>query len=154
MSCFGEAIFIAPVIQIKYHDASCTRLTKIKKGDWIDLYAEEEIIIKKGHFGLVNLGVVIKLPEGYEAHLAPRSSTFKTWGIIQANSVGVVDESYCGENDVWKFPAIAFKRNVIIHKGDKICQFRIMKKMPEVVLIEVAEMDNENRGGFGSTGTV
>ena len=100
---------------------------------------------------IISLGISMKLPEGYEAHIVPRSSTFKKWGILQTNGIGIIDESYCGENDVWKFPALAM-RSTTIFKGDRICQFRIMPKMPEVVFTEVEQMNDLDRGGFGSTG--
>ena len=94
----------------------------------------------------------MKLPDGYEAHLAPRSSTFKTWGIIQTNSIGVVDNSYSGNNDIWKMPVYA-TRDTVINVNDRICQFRIMSKMPVVDVEEVDNLEGPDRGGFGSTGT-
>lgn len=128
-----------------------TPLKKIEKGDWIDVRAYETISLKKGDFRLIPLGFAIELPQGYEAHLAPRSSTFKKWGIIQVNSVGVVDESYKGDNDMWMMPIYA-TRDVIIQKNDRIAQFRIMKKQPEIEFIEVETLGNEDRKGFGSSG--
>lgn len=139
-------------IQILYHDADIVRIEKIAQGDWIDLRAAERVELKTGDFRLISLGVSMRLPAGYEAHIAPRSSTFKKWGILQANSVGVVDESYCGESDLWMMPVYA-TRDTVIEKNDRICQFRIIPKMPEVELIETDHLDGENRGGFGSTGT-
>ena len=123
-----------------------------KRSDWIDLRASEDVVMKKGDFALIPLGVVIKLPKGYEALLLPRSSTFKTWGILQVNSMGVFDETYCGDNDVWLFPALAM-RDTVIHKGDRICQFRIMEHQPNFDFVEVETMNCEDRGGIGSTGT-
>ena len=111
--------------QIKYHNEEIEKIKKIDKGDWIDLRAAEKVELKQGEFALISLGVSMKLPDGYEAHLAPRSSTFKTWGIIQTNSIGVVDNSYSGNNDIWKMPAYA-TRNTVINVHDRICQFRIM----------------------------
>lgn len=138
------------LIHYKYEDQP--RITYHEKGDWIDLYAVEDVYFKEGDFKLIDLGVIIKLPSGYEAHIAPRSSTFKTWGILQTNSVGVVDESYCGPEDWWRFPALAMKETVV-RKGDKICQFRIMRKMDKPNIIEVdSAVDRVSRGGFGSTG--
>ena len=107
--------------------------------------------MKANTFALIPLGVGMILPEGYEAHLAPRSGTFKNYGIIQTNHVGVIDESYCGNNDEWKYPAYAL-RDTVIHKGDRICQFRIMEKQPEIEFVEVAALKDKDRGGFGSTG--
>ena len=138
-------------IRIKYHDEELEKIEKITQGDWIDLRAAERVELKTGDFRLISLGVSIQLPKGYEAHLAPRSSTFKKWGILQANSVGVVDESYCGEGDIWRMPVYA-TRDTIIEKNDRICQFRIVEKMPEVELIPVDYLDGPDRGGFGSTG--
>lgn len=138
-------------IKIKYHDTEIEKIKKIKVGDWIDLRAAESVKIKKGEFKIISLGVSMQLPEGYEAHIAPRSSTFKNFGIMCANSFGIIDESYCGDNDIWRFPAIALRKTKI-NKGDRICQFRIVKKMPEVEFIEVETLGNPDRGGIGSTG--
>ena len=138
-------------IRIKYFCKDIERVTKIEKGDWIDLRAAETVEMAKDSFALIPLGVGMILPEGYEAHLAPRSSTFKNFGIIQTNHVAVIDESYCGDNDEWKYPAYAL-RDTIIRKGDRICQFRIMKKQPELEFIEVDALKDTDRGGFGSTG--
>ena len=124
---------------------------RISVGDWIDLRAAEDVNLKAGEFKLISLGVSMKLPEGYEANVVPRSSTFKKWHIIQTNSFGVIDSAYCGPNDIWKFPAYA-TADTVIHKNDRICQFRINKTMP-VVKFEEVELTGENRGGFGSTGT-
>ena len=107
--------------------------------------------MKAGDFRLISLGVSMKLPEGYEAHIVPRSSTYKHWGIIQANHMGVVDNSYCGDNDIWKFAAIAI-HDTMIYKNDRICQFRIEKKQPEFDFEEVDYLEDPDRGGFGSTG--
>ncbi|OCB99155.1 dUTP diphosphatase [Bacillus amyloliquefaciens] len=139
-------------IKIKYSDDTQTRISKIEQGDWIDLRAAEDVTIKKDEFKLIPLGVAMELPEGYEAHVVPRSSTYKHFGIIQTNSMGVIDESYKGDNDFWFFPAYAL-RDTDISKGERICQFRIMKKMPQVELIEVDNLGNKDRGGLGSTGT-
>ena len=137
-------------IKIKYHD-NIIPLTKITNGDWIDLRSAEDVTMKSGEFRIISLGVSMKLPNGYEAHVVPRSSTYKNFGVIQANHMGVIDNSYCGDNDIWKFPAIAV-RDTTIHKNDRICQFRITKKQPELELKTVSYLDGENRGGFGSTG--
>lgn len=139
-------------IKIKYHNPYFEKLKIIPNGDWVDLRAAERVEMKAGDFRIISLGVSMKLPEGYEAHIAPRSSTFKRYGVIQVNSVGVVDNSYCGENDVWGFPALAM-RDTVIDAGDRICQFRIVKKMEPIEFVEVEHMEDESRGGFGSTGT-
>ena len=139
-------------LQIKYHNEEIEKIKKIDKGDWIDLRAAEKVELKQGDFTLISLGVSMKLPDGYEAHLAPRSSTFKTWGIIQTNSIGVVDNSYSGNNDIWKMPVYA-TRDTVINVNDRICQFRIMPKMPVVDVEEVDNLEGPDRGGFGSTGT-
>lgn len=139
-------------ILIKYH-SDIEKLTFVGgKSDWIDLRSAEDYDLKKGEFKLINLGVSMKLPNGYEAHIAPRSSTFKTWGIIQTNSIGVVDNSYSGNNDIWRMPVYA-TRDTHINKNDRICQFRIMLKMPVVDIEEVDNLEGPDRGGIGSTGT-
>lgn len=138
-------------IKIKYHNKGIEKMTQIPNGDWIDLRAAETVAMKAGEFRLISLGVSMKLPDGYEAHVVPRSSTFKKWGVLQTNSMGVIDNSYCGENDIWRFPALAM-RDTFIEEGDRICQFRIAKKMEPVEFVEVEHMDDADRGGFGSTG--
>lgn len=142
---------MAETIQIKYH-ADIEPLQQKEGSDWIDLRAAEEVKLSLNQFKLVPLGVSMKLPEGYEAHIVPRSSTFKTWGIIQTNHMGVIDESYCGDDDQWMMPVLATKA-VIIHKNDRICQFRIVKKQPKILFQQVDSLGEESRGGFGSTGT-
>ena len=139
------------IIKIKYHDNELERIKKIEIGDWIDLRAAEDIEMCAGDTALISLGVSMKLPDGYEAHVVPRSSTFKKWGILQTNSMGIIDNSYSGTNDIWKFPALA-TMNTHIHKNDRICQFRIMKRQPAISFEVVNELDNVDRGGFGSTG--
>lgn len=138
-------------ITVQYLDETVTRLTENKKGDWIDLYAAETVTLQKGEQKLIHLGVAMKLPDGYEAHLVPRSSTYKKWGIIQANHVGIIDNSYSGPNDWWMMSAIAM-RDTVINKGDKICQFRIVERQPSLIF-EEGKMEGEDRGGFGSTGS-
>lgn len=138
-------------ILIKYHDKDLGKIEKIPVGDWIDLRSAERVDMDPMQFRIISLGVSMKLPEGYEAHVLPRSSTFKKWGIMMVNGMGIIDESYCGENDIWKFPALAM-RSTTIFKGDRICQFRIVKKMPEVKFTEVEKMNDPDRNGFGSTG--
>lgn len=138
-------------LEIKYHYPDMQKIEKINQGDWIDLRAAKNYHLKKGEFALIDLGVSIKLPEGYEAHLAPRSSTFKRYGIIQTNSIGVIDCSYCGDNDIWMMPVYAV-RDADISKDDRICQFRIFENQPRVDFVEVESLGEESRGGFGSTG--
>ena len=138
-------------ILIKYFSDDIELVRAIKNGDWIDLRAAETIEMKAGDFALIPLGIAMKLPDGYEAHVVPRSSTFKNFGIIQTNSMGVIDNSYCGDNDQWFFPAFAL-RDTAIHKNDRICQFRIMKKQPVLDFETVEHLNNKDRGGFGSTG--
>lgn len=138
-------------IKIKYFDNEIDKIEKISKGDLIDLRAAETVEMKKGDFKLIKLGVGMKLPEGYKANVYPRSSTYKNFGIILANSVGQIDNSYSGDADEWRFPAIAM-RDTIINKNDRICQFEIQKIQPEIEFIEVEHLDEESRGGIGSTG--
>ena len=137
-------------IKIKYH-TDIPPIVVNPNGDWVDLRAAEDVTMKAGDFKLISLGVSMKLPEGYEAHIVPRSSTYKNWGIIQANHMGVIDNSYSGDNDIWRFPAIAI-RDTHIYKNERICQFRIVKKQPELDFDAVDHLDDEDRGGFGSTG--
>ena len=127
------------------------KIEKFNVGDWIDLRAAEEIQLKAGEFKLIPLGVAMELPHGYEALVAPRSSTFKKLGIMLANSIGIIDESYKGDGDEWHFPAYAVK-DTIIHKNERICQFRIIEHQPMIHLVEVSSLGNEDRGGIGSTG--
>ena len=141
------------VIKIKYLDDSIERLKYIDgKSDWIDLRAAENVSLKKGESAFIHLGVAMELPEGYEAHIVPRSSTFKNFGIIQTNHQGVIDRSYCGPEDWWRMPVYAM-RDTQIHKNDRICQFRIMENQPKIRFEETDEHTGINRGGFGSTGT-
>ena len=139
-------------IQIKYFTDRIDKLSYIGgKSDWIDLRAAEDIDMKQGEFKLIPLGVGMKLPKGYEAHIVPRSSTYKNFGIIQTNHTGIVDHSYCGANDWWYMPAYAL-RDTIIHKNDRICQFRIVKNQPKLIFDEVGSLSGKDRGGIGSTG--
>lgn len=139
-------------IRIKYFSQEIEKLRYVDgKSDWIDLRAAKEVELKKGEFALIPLGVAMELPAGYEAHVVPRSSTFKNFGVIQTNSMGVIDETYCGDNDQWFFPAYAL-RDTVIHVNDRICQFRIMEHQPAVTFSETESLGNEDRGGHGSTG--
>lgn len=140
-------------IKVKYFDKEIDKLQKIAKGDWIDLRAAETVELKKDEFKLIPLGIGMILPKRYEAHIVPRSSTFKNFGVIQTNHMGVIDNSYNGDNDQWMFPAYA-ERDTIINKNDRICQFRIMRKQRKYKFVEVEHLKKTDRGGFGSTGTV
>ena len=138
-------------IRIKYFTDQIDKLAKITHGDWIDLRSAETIELKAGDFKLIPLGVAMQLPEGYEAHIAPRSSTFKNWGILQTNSIGIIDNSYCGDNDQWLMPVFA-TRDAVINQNDRICQFRIVANQPSIEFTEVDSLDGQGRGGLGSTG--
>lgn len=138
-------------IKIVYHNKNMGKIESLEIGNWIDLRAAETVDMTAGEFKLISLGVSMKLPEGYEAHLAPRSSTFKKWGITQVNSFGVIDNSYSGTNDIWKVPVLAH-RDTTIYEGDRICQFRIVPIQPDIEFIEVDELDSTDRGGFGTSG--
>lgn len=138
-------------IKIKYFDKDIEKIEKINKGDWIDLRSAETVHLKKGEYYLIRLGVGMILPDGYEAHVVPRSSTPSKFGIMCANSMGIIDNSYSGNADEWMFPAVAL-RDTVIMKNDRICQFRIMKNQPEIIFNEVAHLGEISRGGIGSTG--
>lgn len=139
-------------IQIKYFTDKIDKLEYIDgKSDWIDLRAAKDVELKAGEFKLVPLGVAMKLPDGYEAHIVPRSSTFKTWNIIQTNHMGVIDNSYNGDNDQWMMPIYATK-DTTIHLNDRICQFRIVENQPHILFKEVKKLKDADRNGFGSTG--
>ena len=139
-------------IKIKYFTDKIDKLEYIDgKSDWIDLRASEEVTLKKGEFKLIPLGVAMQLPKGYEAHIVPRSSTYKNFGLIRANHCGIVDGSYSGDNDMWRMPVIAM-RDTTIHVNDRICQFRIMKNQPRICFEQVDHLEGADRGGFGSTG--
>ena len=139
-------------IKIKYFSEDIEKLRYIGgNSDWIDLRAAEDVTMKKWEFRLIRLGVAMELPKGYEAHVVPRSSTYKNFGLIQTNHMGVIDESYKGDADEWKWPALAM-RDTEVHAGDRLCQFRIMKHQPQINFIEVQTLENEDRGGFGTSG--
>ena len=141
-----------PSIRIKYFTDKIDKLTYVDgKSDWIDLRASEDVELKAGEFKLIPLGVAMELPKGYEAHLVPRSSTFKNYGILQTNSCGIIDCSYCGDEDMWRMPVYA-TRDTVIHQNDRICQFRIVENQPKITFDEVENLGNADRGGFGSTG--
>ena len=139
-------------IRIKYFTDKIDRLAYIGgKSDWIDLRAAERVELRAGEFRLIPLGIAMELPKGYEAHIVPRSSTFKQFGILQTNHCGIVDESYCGDNDQWFFPALAM-RDTVIEVNDRICQFRIFAHQPTLSFTETKTLGNNDRGGIGSTG--
>lgn len=138
-------------IKIKYFDKDIEKIKTIDKGDWVDLRSAIDIDLKQGEFKLIPLGIGMILPSGYEAHIVPRSSTFKNFGVIQTNHQAVIDESYCGDNDQWLYPIYAL-RDTHICKNDRICQFRIVEKQPILSFVEVQKLNEEDRGGFGSTG--
>ncbi len=139
-------------IRIKYHNDSLERLRYIDgKSDWIDLRAAEDVTMKAGEFRMISLGISVQLPEGYEMLVAPRSSTFKNFGLIQVNSLGIIDESYCGDDDIIRMPAYAL-RDTEVHVNDRIAQFRILRHQPSIEFDEVETLGNKSRGGFGSTG--
>lgn len=145
-------------IMVKYHNPDLTRITAYDKGDWIDLRSVEEVHMKAGEFRLISLGVSIKIPEMFEMWLAPRSSTFKKYGIIQPNSIGIIDNSYCGNNDIIKMPVYAV-RDTVIPFNERIAQFRFIPRMKYTVKAfrfgikfkEVDDLGTEDRGGFGSS---
>lgn len=138
-------------IQIKYHNKNIPKIKKIEQGDLIDLYAAETVEMKAGEFKLISLGVSMKFPWGYKAQVYPRSSTYKKWGVTMPNSVGQIDNSYCGDGDVWMFPAKA-ERDTVIREGDRICQFEVVPVMQGIEIEEVETLGDTDRGGFGSTG--
>ena len=139
-------------IRIKYHNPNLEKICAITAGDWIDLRAAETVELHSGEFRHISLGVSMKLPEGYEAHIAPRSSSFQKWGFLLVNSIGIIDNQFSGTNDIWKL-AVYATRDAVIHENDRICQFRIMERMPEIAFVEVDTLDSQDRGGFGSTGS-
>ena len=157
--CMFDELVSELTMRIKYFEGA-TKLEKIAKGNWIDVYANKDMFVKEGDRAMIPLGFALELPNGWEGHLAPRSSTFKTWGVIQTNSVGVVDDTYIGDNDQWHMPVYCLQGKdsvdgqlgTIIRKGDKIGQFRIMEVMPQIEFEEVDSFGNADRGGFGTTG--
>lgn len=143
---------MSETIKIKYHSNEIEKLDYIAgKSDWIDLRSAENVTLEAGEFHLIDLGISVQLPEGYEMIIAPRSSTYKNFGLIQTNSIGVVDETYCGDHDIIKMPVKA-DRHTEIHVNDRVCQFRIQKHQPQIIFEEVEHLEGKDRGGFGSTG--
>ncbi len=141
----------AKELKVKYLAEGLEELCCVPGSDWVDLRAAEDVELKAGEFRLIPLGIAVALPEGYEAHVAPRSSTFKNYGLLQANSLGVVDCSYRGDGDQWRWPAYA-TRDVTIQKNTRLCQFRIVENQPPLVFTRVERLESPDRGGFGSTG--
>lgn len=140
-------------IKVTYHNDKIKRLERIKQGDWIDLAAAKDYYIERGAFALIDFGITIKVRKDYETWIVPRSSTFKKYGLIQTNGIGIIDSSYCGENDIIKMPVYA-TRDCYVKQGERIAQFRIIKSMSDIDIKERAVIDitEESRGGFGSTG--
>ena len=139
-------------MRIKYHSDAIRKLEYIDgKSDWIDLRVAEDVNLRKGEFRLISMGISVEVPEGYEMLLVPRSSTFKNYGLIQTNSLGVIDESYCGDQDIIRMPVYA-TRDTEVHVNDRICQFRLLAHQPELEFEEVETLGHPDRGGFGSTG--
>ena len=139
-------------LKIRYLSDKIEKLRFIDgKSDWIDLRSAEEVNMKAGEARLISLGIAVQLPKGYEAHVVPRSSTFKNFGLLQTNSCGLIDESYCGDNDQWFFPALAM-RDTEIHVNDRICQFGIMEHQRTIQFEETEKVTGADRGGIGSTG--
>ena len=147
-------------VKVRYTSDKIKRIEQIKIGDMIDLRSAEDVFIKEGESYIISLGVAMQLPKGYFAEVVPRSSLFNNFGLVMVNSVGIIDESYCGNDDVWRFQALCvegkhFKNGVKgtqVSINDRLCQFRIVEKMPELDFIEVDDLGNANRGGIGSTG--
>ena len=138
------------IIDVKYLPGA-HEIEQVDWGSWIDLYTYEDVTLRQGDQKYINLGIAMKLPDGYEAIMAPRSSTFKNWWILQSNSIGVNDSTYCGDNDIWMFPAYATK-NIVIPAGTRICQFRIQEEQPEINFNSVETLGEKDRGGLGSSG--
>lgn len=150
--CDSEEKTMEEILKVKYHSKEIEKLRYIAgKSDWVDLRSSENVTLKKGEFRLICLGISVEIPKGYEMLVAPRSSTFRNFGLIQTNSLGIVDESYCGDNDLLYMPVMAV-RDTEVHVNDRICQFRLLKHQPELRFEEVESLGNQDRGGFGSTG--
>jgi len=140
-------------VKIKYHTDRIDRIGYIgDKSDWIDLRAAEDVSLRAGEMAYISLGISVRLPEGYELWIVPRSSTFRNFGILVPNSPGIVDESYSSDEDILKLQALAM-RDTQIHINERICQCRLMPHQPRVVFQEVDTLGHQTRGGFGSTGT-
>lgn len=138
-------------IKVKYFSDKIDKIKQTENGDRIDLRSAENVKLRAGESAIIKLGIGMILPDGYEAQIVPRSSTYKNWKIIQTNSLGVIDNSYSGDDDQWGMPVLAIE-DTEIHINDRICQFRIKEKMPKVEIVEVEHLNPTSRGGFGSTG--
>ena len=149
---FERKAQLPEIIKIKYISKDIENILKIDNGDWIDLRSAETVKLKKGESALIHLGIAMELPDGFEAHIVPRSSTFKKCGIIQTNHMGIIDNSYCGDTDEWMMPVYA-TRDTQINLNDRVCQFRIEQKQPVILFKEIDSLKNNSRGGFGSTGS-
>lgn len=137
-------------IKVRYLPGA-PHIEQVGWGSWIDLYTYEDVTLKAGQREYISMGVAMQLPQGYEAILAPRSSTFKRYGLLQSNSIGVIDSTYNGDDDIWCMPVVATK-DIYIPRGTRICQFRIQKEQPKIHFVAVSSLGNENRSGFGSSG--
>lgn len=140
-----------PTIKIKYHDPDMPKLERLPQGDWIDLVTVEDIKLSPGEFGMFSLGISMELPPGYEAHVAPRSSTYKKWGVLQVNTPAIIDNSFNGDDDVWHWLIMSPVQEVFIPKYTRVCQFRVVKNQPVFPIVEVNKLNNNARGGYGST---
>jgi len=141
-------------IIVRYHDDEYgyrPRLIKKPEGDWIDLYTAERCTLKQGQYGVISLGISIRLPDGYEAIIAPRSSTFTRYHVMMVNSIGIIDNAYHGDSDIWRCPVLAFE-DTAISKDTCICQFRVLRNQPSIKFQEVGELYERNRNGFGNIG--
>ncbi len=143
---------ISPLeLKVKYHDSELIKLEQVEGSDWIDLRSATDIEIEQFESKKISLGISIEIPIGFEAHIAPRSGTFDKYGIIMTNGLGIIDNKYKGNEDIWGMNVWAVRKTKI-NKNDRICQFRIIEKQPNLIFNEVDDMNNENRGGWGSTG--
>lgn len=143
---------LMPAIKIKYHDNDMPRIERLPQGDWIDLVLVEDAKLDAGNYGMFSLGISMELPSGYEAHLVPRSSTYKKWGVLQVNSPAIIDNSFCGDDDIWHWLIYAPAKDIFIPKYTRVCQFRLVEKQPFFPIVEVEKLNNKTRGMVGSTG--
>lgn len=139
------------VIKLKVRDDGVNPVNRIVVGDWIDLESNTKVTYKAGDTVVIDFGVAMELPKGYEAHLLPRSSTFQNTGLLLTNSMGIIDNSFCGDNDYWGAKFYATKDGKV-EKGQRLCQFRILENQPPLKFVEVIHLGNKDRGGYGSTG--
>lgn len=144
---------LMPAIKVKYHDKDMPRIERLPQGDWIDLVLAEDAKLDAGSYGMFSLGVSMELPQGYEAHLVPRSSTYKKWGVLQVNSPAIIDNSFCGDDDIWQWLIYAPTKDVFIPKYTRVCQFRLVEKQNFFPIVEIERLNNKARGGIGSSGS-